>query len=98
MQGMDRAEAVSYFERSHFGFFLQKENKFFQTRYSFFWEKWEADGILFCFSKRKRLAKKKRDRETFRMVSPDPSIDQSLALDLRQYGVGKSTIEYVRGR
>ena len=49
----------------------------------------EADGIFFCFSKKKTPGKrKKRPGKPFEWFPRTPSIDQSLALDLRCMEVG----------
>ena len=50
--------------------------------------KGETDGIFFCFSKKKTPGKrKKRPGKPFKWFPRTPSIDQSLALDLRRMEV-----------
>ena len=58
--------------------------------------KGKRTAFSFCFSKKKTPGKrKKRPGKPFGWFPRTPSIDQSLALDLRRMEVGKPTIEYV---
>ena len=61
----------------------------------FFQERGNGRHFLFASPKRKCLAKEKRPRKTFGCFPRTPSIDQSLALDLRRMEVGESTIDFV---
>ena len=61
----------------------------------FFQERGNGRHFLFASPKRKRLAKEKRPGKTFGCFPRTPSIDQSLALDLRRMEVGESTIDFV---
>ena len=74
-------------------------NAFLNPFFSFpFREKGKRTAFSFCFSKKKMPGKrKKRPGKPFGWFPRTPSIDQSLALDLRRMEVGKSTIEYVGG-
>ena len=57
--------------------------------------KGKRTAFSFASPKRKRLAKEKRPGKTFGWFPRTPSIDQSLALDLRRMEVGESTIDFV---
>ena len=61
----------------------------------FFQERGNGRHFLFASPKRKRLAKEKRPGKPFGWFPRTPSIDQSLALDLRRMEVGESTIDFV---
>ena len=61
----------------------------------FFQERGNGRHFLFASPKRKCLAKEKRPGKTFGCFPRTPSIDQSLALDLRRMEVGESTIDFV---
>ena len=74
--GLGRAEARPFTFSAPILFFL-------------FSGKGETDGIFFCFSKKKPPGKrKKRPGKPFKWFPRTPSIDQSLALDLRRMEVG----------
>ena len=63
---------------------------------SSFREKGKRTAFSFCFSKKKTPGKrKKRPGKPFKWFPRPPSIDQSLALDLRRMEVGESTIDFV---
>ena len=58
--------------------------------------KGKRTAFSFCFSKKKTPGKrKKRPGKPFEWFPRTPSIDQSLALDLRRMEVGESTIDFV---
>ena len=72
-------------------------NAFLNPFFSFsFREKGKRTAFSFCFSKKKTSGKrKKRPGKPFGWFPRTPSIDQSLALDLRRMEVGESTIDFV---
>ena len=72
-------------------------NAFLNPFFSFsFREKGKRTAFSFCFSKKKTPGKrKKRPGKPFGWFPRTPSIDQSLALDLRRMEVGESTIDFV---
>ena len=71
-------------------------NAFLNPFFSFsFREKGKRTAFSFASPKRKRLAKEKRPGKTFGWFPRTPSIDQSLALDLRRMEVGAFTIDFV---
>ena len=57
--------------------------------------KGKRTAFFFASPKRKRLTKEKRPGKTFGWFPRTPSIDQSLALDLRRMEVGESTMDFV---